>query len=365
MSKPTRTISALIQRLKTEYKITIPNEYESIAISYLNFISYTRLKPYFFNLSVSEPLITFHKVIKYYDLDRKLKLLALDGLERIEIAIRALITNHMPMKLYTGDEYWYCNESNFNNEESFYKTVKNFIDCSYKNNDSILKIFQTSNQTSFNLKSWNKIDYIFKIVYKSTKARIKQTDTIFSQDDILILNDCYNSMIAQSLQRYANLLTKIYEFLNDSIAINKLDLLAFIVYHKRIPGYLLVDDLTFGKISILYATLKHGYRQKLTNIFYGVNKQFERVFINHLKLLCEIRNEVAHHANLFKTKKLKQINDFDTQFDKNSVSAYFDLIMYYLNLIAPRNSFKEKLLVLINDYANEHELDTSYWGNWK
>lgn len=80
---PTRSIPSLIQRLRNHYKNAIPPEDEVTATSYLKFISYTRQKLYFSRLATTEPGISFYKVIKSYDLNRKLKLLALDGLERI------------------------------------------------------------------------------------------------------------------------------------------------------------------------------------------------------------------------------------------------------------------------------------------
>lgn len=55
--------------------------------------------------------VHFDDVLDLYVFDRKLRLLVLDALERIEVAVRAALTDHMAVT--TGDAFWYRNPSHF------------------------------------------------------------------------------------------------------------------------------------------------------------------------------------------------------------------------------------------------------------
>jgi abortive infection bacteriophage resistance protein len=75
---------------------------EAQAIHCLKTISYYRLSAYFHPFKRSddtyEPDTYFDKVQALYVFDRKLRLLLLDAIERIEVALRAAVTYHVSMK---------------------------------------------------------------------------------------------------------------------------------------------------------------------------------------------------------------------------------------------------------------------------
>lgn len=98
--KPAISIDEQILRLR---KCGMIIDDESMARLYLNNISYYRLRIYCVPFQISkdsgdETLVegtSFKKVLSLYVFDRQLRLIVMDAIERIEVAIRAQFTNHM------------------------------------------------------------------------------------------------------------------------------------------------------------------------------------------------------------------------------------------------------------------------------
>jgi abortive infection bacteriophage resistance protein len=85
----------------------------------LTHIGYYRLSAYMLPLQIGgqgidrhvfRPGTTFNQVLDLYTFDRQLRLIALDALERIEVALRAAITDTMSL-LY--GPFWYCDANRF------------------------------------------------------------------------------------------------------------------------------------------------------------------------------------------------------------------------------------------------------------
>ena len=102
--------------LLRERGLIIPNEFR--AIRYLNFIGYYRLMEYSRvyqdkNSDIDHKFIdniTFDQILGLYSFDRKLRILVIDALERIEVALRTSISNEMST---TYSAHWYLNKDNF------------------------------------------------------------------------------------------------------------------------------------------------------------------------------------------------------------------------------------------------------------
>lgn len=107
------SISQQIDRLKSKYNIEMDIPLEEVEKSLTN-INYYRLNTYFFKLR-GEP---FTKVMKYYNLDRKLRLLILEAIEMIEASIKALLVNILCEKYY-DNPFWYKDRTKFNCIKSF------------------------------------------------------------------------------------------------------------------------------------------------------------------------------------------------------------------------------------------------------
>lgn len=114
--KPPMTSAALVRQLTSRgLEITSPDR----AARYLRHIGYYRFSPYTIPFQQSGPDhqflsgTSFDDVLDLYVFDRKLRLLVLDALERVEVAVRAAITDHMSTKY--DDPHWYTDPSHFKN----------------------------------------------------------------------------------------------------------------------------------------------------------------------------------------------------------------------------------------------------------
>ncbi len=93
------------------------------AVNCLEFIGYYRLSAYMLpfqqkeeegaNRHIFKPGVTFGQILKLYVFDRKLRLLVLDAVERIEIALRSVISNTLSID---HGPHWYTDPAHFKEE---------------------------------------------------------------------------------------------------------------------------------------------------------------------------------------------------------------------------------------------------------
>jgi abortive infection bacteriophage resistance protein len=100
-SKPAKTFQEQVQLLQSRGMI-IDNEQE--AIFYLQHLNYYRLTAYWLPFEIDhtthlfKPNTTFSDVLKVYVFDRELRLLLLDGIERIEVSVRSQWAYYLGMR---------------------------------------------------------------------------------------------------------------------------------------------------------------------------------------------------------------------------------------------------------------------------
>ncbi|QIX25175.1 Abi family protein [Nocardioides sp. JQ2195] len=115
--KPALTLVDLVDRL-ADRGLDIPDRER--ATRYLRHLGYFRLSPYTipFQLAGTDHQfradVAFDDVLDLYVFDRALRLLVLDALERIEVAIRSALTDHM--SLTYGDTHWYVDPQHFRDQ---------------------------------------------------------------------------------------------------------------------------------------------------------------------------------------------------------------------------------------------------------
>ena len=122
---------------------------EAKAVRYLESIGYYRLSAYMYPfLKVPKEShqykegTTFLQVLNLYRFDKKLRMLLLNEIEKVEIAIRRAIMN-IPV-LMTGDIYWLTNPVHFANQRTFQDT-RITIDREYeKSTEEFIKHFKNS-----------------------------------------------------------------------------------------------------------------------------------------------------------------------------------------------------------------------------
>lgn len=116
-TQPSLSITEQINLL--EQRNLIINDIFSVT-HYLKTIGYYRLKAYFQPFLLNnhnsndgfKPKSTFYDVLNLYIFDRELRLLMVDAIERIEVALRTAISNTMSNKYCP---HWYLNQALFAN----------------------------------------------------------------------------------------------------------------------------------------------------------------------------------------------------------------------------------------------------------
>ncbi|VAW84345.1 hypothetical protein MNBD_GAMMA18-208 [hydrothermal vent metagenome] len=123
--KPPLSFDELIRKLSAR-GLVIPDDGE--ARHFLRYTSYYRLTGY--GLAFEEfseggerlhryiPGTQFSDLLTVYDVDRRLRILALDAIERIEVAVRGVINHKLSCKY--DDSHWYMKESLFKGGEKFF-----------------------------------------------------------------------------------------------------------------------------------------------------------------------------------------------------------------------------------------------------
>lgn len=112
-AKPALSHAELVARLE-QRGLTIPDR--GRATRYVRHIGYYRLSPYMIPFQerdgthIFDPGTTFDDVLTLYVFDRKLRLLVLDALERVEVAIRAALTDTMATR---HGPHWYVDRHLF------------------------------------------------------------------------------------------------------------------------------------------------------------------------------------------------------------------------------------------------------------
>ena len=123
-------------------------------MQYLENVGYYRLSAYMYPFLKSPKTqhlykqgATFDKVLMLYRFDKKLRILLLNEIEKIEIAIRGTIMNMTAEQ--TGDGFWLTNPVHFENPQKFEETL-NLIEREYKKSkDDFIQHFKNTYVDSF------------------------------------------------------------------------------------------------------------------------------------------------------------------------------------------------------------------------
>lgn len=222
---------------------------EERATRYLSHISYYRLSAYAIPYTqpgsadhLFLPGTRFDNLLSLYVFDRELRLLVLDAIERVEVAVRAQLCNHMSIT-YGNDPFWYLDEGHFKREYGHKRLLANLerqLDEERKRLDSDLR--------------------------QLDKRRNLTTD----QRQVLSQKVRQETFLRHYLCSYE---------------------------HPRLPPcWMMVEMLTWGDLSYLYAGLLRAADQKA--IARGLGSHAE-LLLSWLKGINLVRNICAHHARLW------------------------------------------------------------------
>ncbi len=144
---------------------------EQRAIRYLSNISYYRLSAYAIPFQKEKDTfnsdVDFNDILSLYIFDRELRLLVLDAIERIEVAVRTKLINHLSMKY---GSHWHEDksiykapyfDSNGKKIETF-KFIKNYLKKQYKpeNREVFIEHYFNHYDDPKNPPSWMAIELI-------------------------------------------------------------------------------------------------------------------------------------------------------------------------------------------------------------
>ncbi|GAB3755819.1 Abi family protein [Zhihengliuella somnathii] len=123
--KPPMELDDLVGRL-ADRGLVVPDR--DRALRYLRHIGYYRLSPYTipFQHGGSDHVLqdgtSFDDVLGLYVFDRALRLVVMDALERVEVAVRAALTDHMATAY--DDPHWYVDASHFRDRGKYAGLLK-------------------------------------------------------------------------------------------------------------------------------------------------------------------------------------------------------------------------------------------------
>jgi abortive infection bacteriophage resistance protein len=131
--KPALTLDQQLDLLVSR-GLSVPDRQK--ALHYLRFIGYYRLSGYCLPFQHDDPTLpphafrdstTFDTVLNLYIFDRELRLLVMDAIERVEVAVRVVISNTMSER---HGPHWFMDRTLFQprfNHDALLKTVKDQI----------------------------------------------------------------------------------------------------------------------------------------------------------------------------------------------------------------------------------------------
>jgi abortive infection bacteriophage resistance protein len=136
------------------------------------------------------------------------------------------------------------------------------------------------------------------------------------------------------------------------------------------PSFILLEIVSFGALSRLYGNLKPGKSRKHIAGMFGLA---DRVFASWLHSLVYIRNVCAHHARVWNRPMSIQ-----PLFPRNASNAWISggqaginriyyvlsMMIYLLNTVNPKHTFKQKLENLFRKYPNVDRAAMGFPAGW-
>ncbi|QWL32467.1 Abi family protein [Rathayibacter toxicus] len=303
--KPAMTLDELISRL-SERGMIIPHR--DRALRYLRHIGYYRLSPYTIPFQKSRPdhLLrdgtSFDDVLDLYVFDRALRLIVMDALERVEVAVRAAVTDHMSTTY--DDPFWYGNPEHFGHS--------------------------------------GKYDGLLKIVRETSAAQLLATPELVDAADA-------DGDAGSSEQ-------------GSSAVIHRSALEHYLTTYKTPelpPSWLMVETMTMGQLASLYLNLKLRSDRTAVAASLGLTGP---VLESWSQTYVRVRNVCAHHGRLWNvglgrypviptSKSVAWLRSSDGLPERSRKRLYPVLVSLQtiLGTVSPRSSWAARLHDLISN----------------
>ena len=297
----------------------LPNESANFPISHIPFIYAPlteRIIPHKYKDNTS-----FDDVLNLYIFDRELRLLVMDAIERIEVAIRAQICNVLCDQ--SGDSFWYTDEQHFSHNYAHMRLLAS-IERQLMDEKSRLERDEKA------------ID----------KRPLSQADKDVLKDKVRKEN-----FLRHYLSKYDN--------------------------PKLPPSWMMIEMLTWGELSHLYVGLKSNPAKKHIAQNLGIHAE---VLESWLKSLNDVRNLCAHHSRLWNKehgRSIKIPTSNTIQWLQNTVTLSNSAIRYekrtYMVLVAiqtllfkmsPNSTWAKRLKDLIEQYPSLSKANMGMPEQW-
>lgn len=141
------------------------------------------------------------------------------------------------------------------------------------------------------------------------------------------------------------------------------------------PSWMSIEVASIGLLSKIYMNLKRGSEKDAVALYFGL-KKFE-VLENWMLCFTNLRNICAHHGRLWNrrltanpTLPYNTVHPFLSKNDINNVYpnklyAVICCMVYTLNSIESKNSFKQGLIELISKCPLKQEKEMGFSSNWQ
>jgi abortive infection bacteriophage resistance protein len=286
---------------------------------FLTWVSFFRLKPYFHPFQYTNgkfhPDTEFRNIIILYDFDRRLRLLMVDAIERIEVAVRSIINHHMATKYQ--DAHWYLNENYFNRYYTHTDLTKKIKSLQEKQQDD----------------------------YECESKRIEKSSKSFEEKEKL--------KTQRAKENYVRFYTLTY------------------CKPELIPSWSMLEELTMGDLSFLFKGLKEIDKRAIIK---SLHLPAFELFQSWLHTITTIRNICAHHSRLWNRElgispalPKNTITPWTANPLSDNKRIYVILIIfnYLMDKISPTSRWSDRLVELFNEF---HQINLHAMGmpdNWQ
>lgn len=321
-NKPAIGVEQQIQTLK-DRNLQIQNEQK--AELFLQAVGFFRLSAYMRPYQIPnnpdhlfKPKTSFKQITRTYEFDRKLRLLVMAAIERVEVSVRAVISNYMGPKY--DSSHWYLDRTLFKKYYPYYR------------------LLQTIDQ-----KQSNAVRDYEKECHRIEKARDKTPE----QKAIL-----RNKRAKESYARHYPL------------TYSEPDLM---------PGWAMLEELTLGELSHLYEGLAKDADKKAIAKSLGLSMP---LLESWLKTLTSVRNICAHHSRLWNRElgikpELPKTPDINWPAYQRKpqehmrASVIVSILQYFMVQISPHDDWLKQLIELLNSYSEIDQKMMGFPENWQ
>jgi Abortive infection bacteriophage resistance protein len=320
--KPAIGVKQQIQTLK-DRNLNIQNEHK--AELFLQAVGFFRLSAYMRPYQLPnhsdhqfKPNTAFKQITRTYEFDRRLRLLVMAAIERVEVSVRAVISNYMGPQY--NNSHWYLDRTLFKKHYAYYRLLQ-----------------------SIDQKQANAARDYEKDCQRIDKSKDK------TPDQKLHLKS------KRAKENYAR---------HYPLTYSEPDLM---------PGWAMLEELTLGELSHLYAGLAKDADKKAIAKCFGLSMP---LLESWLKTLTSVRNICAHHSRLWNRElgikpELPKTQDIQWPAYQRKpqehmrTSVIVSILQYFMVQISPHDDWLNQLIELLNSYSEIDQKVMGFPRNWQ